>query len=223
MTRVDPFSLAFAPVADERFPAIVAEAAAAHRDTADRPQFAALQAVQHLLAELENPEVLEKHPAAGAEYLEALYVAFRFWLAGRPVVDVSRDGLTAAIAAPALAGPPSVPHGACYLRFPERWFWAQIDAAEPHEPLDGIFAVEGAHGREIALLAVLGLRPERPGFSQIALTAAPADFVTAAGSARTPPFASTLDGGDAADLRSVATAAELLHLAALALRDAVND
>lgn len=223
MTRLDPFALAFATIADERFPAIVAEAAAAHRDTADRPQFAALQAVQHLLAELESPEVLEENPAAGAEYLEALYVAFRFWLAGRPVVDVAREGLAHAVAAPALATPPSVPHGACYLRLPERWFWAQIDATEPHEPLDGMFVVEGARGREIALLAVLGLRPERPGFSQIALTAAPADFVAAAASARTPPFASTLDGGHAADLRSVTTSAELLHLAALALRDAVND
>jgi hypothetical protein len=220
VSRSDPFSLTFAPIADARFPAIVAAAADEHRDTADRPQFAALREVQHLLGELESPDVLERHAEAGGEYLTALWVAFRFWHAGRRIVEISRPQLTAAIAAPARASPPSVPHGACYLRLPEHWFWAQIDPAEPHEPLDGLFAVEGAQGREIALLAVLGLRPERPGFSQISLTAAPGDFVTAAASARTPPFAPTLDGGIAADLRSITTAAELLHLAALALRDA---
>lgn len=223
MTRVDPFALAFAAVAEQRFPAIDEEAGAAHRDTADRAQFAALREVQHLLAELESPDVLERNPAAGGEYLAALHVAFRFWKAGRRVVEVSRQRLTADIAGSRVAGPPSVPLGACYLRLPERWFWAQIDPAEPHEPLDGVFVVEGARGREITLLAVLGLRPERPGFSQISLTAAPGDFVTAAAGARTPPFASTLDGGVAADLRSVTTSAELLHLAALALRDAAAD
>ena len=223
MSRVDPFSQVFATIADARFPAIVEEADAERRDTADRPQFAAMREVQHLLEELESPEVLERHPEAGGEYLTALYVAFRFWNAGSRIVEVSRPRLTAAITSTAPSNPPSVPHGACYLRLPERWFWAQIDPAEPHEPLDGLFIVEGAQGREIALLAVLGLRQERPGFSQISLTAAPEDFMAATVSARTPPFAPTLDGGDAADLRSVTTSAELLHLAALALRDAASD
>ncbi len=223
MSRVDPFSHALAVIADARFPAIVEEADAERRDLADRPQFAALREVQHLLEELESPDVLARHPEAGAEYLAALYVAFRFWKAGRPIVEVSRQRLTAAVASPASGARPTVPRGACYLRLPERWFWAQIDRAEPHEPLDGLFVVEGAPGREITLLAVLGLRPERPGYSQIVVTAAPDDFVTAAGSARTPPFAPALDGGDVADLRSVTTSAELLHLAALALRSAARD
>jgi hypothetical protein len=223
VSRIDPFSHAFAALADARFPAIAEEADLERRDTADRPQFAALREVQHLLGELESPDVLERHPEAGGEYLTALYVAFRYWRAGTRLVAVSREQLTAAMTDPTPEAPPSVPHGACYLQLPERWFWAQIDPDEPHEPVDGLFAVEGRLGREISFLAVLGLRPDRPGFSQISLTAVPGDFVAAAGSARTPPFASTLDGGVAADLRSIITSAELLHLAALALRDAARD
>jgi len=223
MSRPDPFTHAFGPLADARFPAIAEEARAGRHDTADRAQFAALQEVQHLLAELESPDVVEQHPDAGVEYLMALYIAFRFWEGGRHIVAVPRKLLESAWAAPAPAPPPGVPRGACYLQLPERWFWAQIAADAPHEPLDGLYAIEGSHQREISLLAVLGLRPDRPGFSQITLTAPPEDFPAAAGSARTPPFASTLDGGESADLRSITTHAELMHLALLALRTTADD
>ena len=36
------------------------------------------------------------------------------------------------------AGPPEVPHGACYLQLPERLFWARIDDTTAPEPLDWI-------------------------------------------------------------------------------------
>jgi len=218
MSRPDPFTHAFEPLAETRFPAIAAEAQAGHRDTADRPQFAALQEVQHLLAELESPDVLEQHPEAGIEYLMALYIAFRFWECGKRIVPVPRQRLEAAWAGARPSARPDVPGGACYLQLPERWFWAQIDPESPHEPLDGIYVVEGSLDREIALLAVLGLRQDRPGFSQISLAAPPEDFPAASASARTPLFASTLEGGDAADLRSITTSAELMHLALLSLR-----
>jgi hypothetical protein len=222
MTRPDPFTHAFADLAESRFPAIRDEAEAEHRDTADLPQFASLRAVQHVLDDVESPEVLKHHPDAGAEYLNALYVAFRFWSKGCHALPVSRAGLEAAMQRPVPSEIPEIPHGVCYLRLPERWFWAQIDPAEPHEPLDGCFVVRGRPGREVLVLAVLGLREDRPGFSQVTVAAQPEDLPVAHEELRAPIFASMLDGGDAAGLRSVGTAAELLHLVHLALHEAAD-
>jgi hypothetical protein len=219
VTRLDPFDHAFAELAESRFPEIRDEAESEHRDTADRPQFAALRAVQHLLGEVESPEVLEEHPEAAGEYLTALYVAFRYWDAGRHTFPVPRDHLEGAFAGPIPSERPSVPYRACYLQLPERWFWAQIDPAEPHEPLDGLFVVAGGQDREVIILAVLGLRAGRPGFSQVSMATVPEDLVMAHRSARDPIFATTLDGGVEAGLRSVTTPAEVLHLAYLALHD----
>lgn len=220
MTRPDPFTHAFGDLAASRFPEIRDEAEAEHRDTADRPQFASLRAVQHVLGDVESPELLEEHPEAGAEYLNALYVAFRFWSAGCHVLPVPRALLEGAMQRRTPPGIPEIPHGACYLQLPERWFWGQIDPAQPHEPLDGCFVAAGGVGREILVLAVLGLREDRPGFSQVTVSAQPDDLPAAHEGARTPPFASTLDGGDAAGLHSITTAAELLHLVHLALHEA---
>ena len=219
MTRLDPFDHAFAELAASRFPEIRAEAEAEHRDTADRPQFAALRAVQHLLDEVEAPDILEARPDAGAEYLTALYVAYRYWDAGRHAFPVSREYIEAALGEPTPVEQPPVPHRACYLRLPERWFWAQIEPAEPHEPVDGLFVVMDGRDREIVVLAVLGLRGDRPGFSEVSVTTVPEHLATAHQSARQGIFAPTLDGGREAGLRSLTTSAELLHLAHLALHD----
>ena len=74
-----------------------------------------------------------------------------------------------------------------------------------------------AGGRELLVLAVLGLRPEREGFSQIAVAAPPEEVAGAARLARRPPFAPVLEGGERAGMKSLVSEAELLHLAHLAL------
>jgi hypothetical protein len=220
MSRLHPFDHAFAELADARFVSIRDEAEREHRNLKDRAQFASLQSVQHLLTEVESPELLAAHPEAAGEYVTALYVAYRYWEAGSRTLTLSRERLDAALTAPHPREQPPVPHGACYLQFPERWFWAQIDPDQAHEPLDGIFVVEDALGRDLSTLTVLGLREDRPGFSQIALTAVPEDLLAAANAA--PDFAPTLDGGEAAGLKSVTTPADLLHLTAVALHDAAD-
>jgi hypothetical protein len=220
MTRLDPFVHAFGALAPSRFPEIRDEAIAEHRDLSDRPQFASLRTVQHVLGEVESPEVLDEHPDAGAEYLNALYVAYRFWSEGCHVIPVPRARLDAAMRRPVPRDVAEIPRGACYLRLPERWLWAQIDLAVPHEPLDGCFVVSGGPAHEVLVLAVLGLREDRPGFSQVTVSAQPDDLPLAHEGARTPRFASTLDGGEAAGLLSITTAAELLHLVHLALHEA---
>jgi hypothetical protein len=112
----------------------------------------------------------------------------------------------------------TVPNGACYIQLPEQWFWAQIEPEQPHEPIDGLFVVEGAHRREFLILVVLGLRADRPGFSQVSLTVRPEDFSLVAEEARTPPFAPVLDGGDTAGLKSLVSEADVLLLAQLGLQ-----
>ena len=67
------------------------------------------------------------------------------------------------------------------------------------------------------MLAVLGLRPERGGFSQIALTVPPEDLAQAKDFVRRPRFAPVLEGGERAGVKSLVSEAELLHLAHLAL------
>ncbi len=216
MTRLDAFTHAFGVLASDRFPEIRRDAETEVRDTADRSQFGALRSVQHLVGEIEDPGLIERDPEAAAEYLNALYVAYRFWDAGRHVVPVARDRLQDLLEHPS-HDVPQVPHGACYLRLPERWFWARIGPDEPHEPLDGVFVAEGGHGREISVLAVLGLRADRPGFSQVTLSVPAADVATIDSEVIRPAFASTLDGGEAAGLKSVSTTGELLYLTRLAL------
>lgn len=214
--RLDPFVHAFADLAEDGFPAVRSEAAAHEYDTADRVQFMALATVQRLLTEIESAEAIERTPAAAAEYVASLYVAYRYWDTGRPLFDLLRSALERKLdMQPGKA--PEVPYGACYLRLPERWVWAQVAPEGPHEPLDGLYVVQGGRGDELTTMAVLGLRPDRPGFSQVVVTTPVADLCAAFDERRSPPFAPVLDGGAAADLKSVVTTGELLQLAAIGL------
>jgi hypothetical protein len=113
-----------------------------------------------------------------------------------------------------------VPHGACYLQLPERLFWARIAQDATAEPVDGLFLASGAEGGEVTVLAVLGFRPERGGFSQVTVTAPPEDFARAGSFVRRPLFAPALEGGERAGVRSLLSEAELLYLASLALTEA---
>lgn len=214
VSRPTPYDVVFAPLADA-FADVRTAAARAGRDPREPAVFGGLAEAQRLLARLQTPD-LERDPAAAEAYLAVLYAAFRFWAAGEVVMAPSRAALEPALEGPA-GPPPVIPGGACYLQLPSPWFWARADAAGPHEPLDGCFLAAGARGDAVSVVAILGFRPERGGFTQVALEAPRADFTAAAGARRAPPFAPLMDGGAAAGFRSVATAGELLALVSLAL------
>ncbi|UCG86982.1 MAG: hypothetical protein JSW71_00065 [Gemmatimonadota bacterium] len=216
MTRLNPYEFAFGDAIETRFPSVQREAQLARKDATDPAQFASLPTVQRILTDIESPSLLDEHPAAAAEYLTLLYAAFRFWQAGKPVLQLDREDWNEAAPA-ALHELIEIPSGACYLQFPERWFWTQIDASAPHEPLDGIFLAQSADGRQLVLLAVLGFRVGRAGFSQVSLTVAVSDLKEALAEASTPLFAPVMDGGTEAGFRSVQSAADLLLLSLLAL------
>ncbi len=210
--RPTPFSLVFADVARERFPAIGEPAA-------DRDRFVLLEPVGRLLREIVPAE-------AGADALEAhirlLHHAYRHWTAGGWVYRIGERALRAAAARGGGAITSHIPRQALYLQLPQLQVWGTPTPGGPAEPLDGAFVTETAVPGEIAVLAIFGLREGRPGFSAVGL-AGRADAtdpsaeeteieIAAAREDGSPPFSPTLAGGERAGIYSIANAGELLLL-----------
>jgi hypothetical protein len=216
LSRPAPLHLALGPLAAE-LGDVRAALASAGTDPHRRDQFGRSPAVQRLLERLQAPDLVARRPEAAEAYLALLYAAYRFWDSGARIVAPPRATVEPALSAAPPRQPPAIPGGACYLRLPVHWFWARVGDQAPHEPLDGCFLAAGSGAEEITVVAVLGLRPDRMGFTQIALHVPPGDFLAAATDRRDPPFAPLMDGGEAAGFRSVATAGELLALVSLAL------
>jgi hypothetical protein len=215
MTRVTPFELVFRELVAD-LDALGGAATRAGKDPRDRAAFTRVPEVQRLVARMAPPGDASG-PDGTTEYAALLYAAFRFRDAGERVLAVSRARLESALSTLPPAAAPRIPAGACYLQLPPSWFWAKATDDGAHEPLDGCFVVEGSRGDEITIVAVLGLRAERGGFTQITLHVAPGDFGEARAVRRDPPFAPLMEGGVTAAFRSLATPAELLTLVHLAL------
>jgi hypothetical protein len=215
VSRPTPFDLALRPLVEE-LNGLREAAARAGRDLRRRDEFLRWPEAQRLVERMRGPGDAERADLTGG-YLALLYAGYRFWDAGSRVLAPPRESLERALAAPAPSAPPAIPGGACYLQLPANWFWARAAEQGPHEPLDGCFVAADPRGDELTILAALGLRVERAGFTQVTLQVSPDDFALAAGERRSPPFAPLMDGGAAAGFRSVATAAELLVLVSLAL------
>lgn len=220
MGRANPFQYIFAELAEQHFGEIKSEADRGQPDATDPGEFARFDSVQKVLTLLGSPDSLEKDPTAAEQYLSLLFTAYRFWDAGQPVATVERSAIESVLGSQPPTEPPKLPKASCYIQLPEHWFWAQIDESHPHEPVDGFFVTELQSGRVLIVLAVLGFRSDRAGFSQITVTASPSDFLHAAAESRDPPFAPVMDGGTQAGFRSIVSEGELLHLAQLALTQA---
>ena len=85
------------------------------------------------------------------------------------------------------------------------------------EPLDGIFLAPSADGTRLTLVAILGMRSERHGFSQISITVGRDELTSAHAEARQPLFAPVMEGGQHAGFKSICSAADLVVLTQLAL------
>ncbi|MFN2570547.1 MAG: hypothetical protein ABR537_02885 [Gemmatimonadales bacterium] len=213
--RSTPFGLAFAHIADQRFPAIAEALQQDGGPPADRDRFVLLEPVGRLLHDLVSDSV-------GAEALEGhallLHHAFLHWAAAGRIYRIGEQALRRAI--PATDMTARVPHPAFYLQLPELRVWGTPTADGPPEPLDGMFVSAGSETDTIAVLAIFGMRPDRPGFSALGLEgrADPGDAtpqeieIAAAREDGSAPFGPTLAGGSAAGLYSVANAGELLLL-----------
>ena len=112
-----------------------------------------------------------------------------------------------------------LPRPALYLQLPELRVWGSPNEASPPEPLDGLFASEAATGA-ISVLAIFGMRPDRPGFSAVGIegradtrqVGANEVQIAATRDDGSAAFGPMLTGGTAAGLYSVANAGELLLL-----------
>ena len=221
MSRAHPFDLVGGALSEAWFGEVDAAVAAAGCDPADRLAFQRLEPVQRVLGELRPPDA-EAPGAVEEEYATLLFVVYHYHRAGARSFALDRGALERALASDEPAAPPALPPvraglAPCYVQLPERWFWARIAETTPPEPLDGLFVAETAGARELLVLAVLGLRPEREGFSQIVVSAPREDVAGAGQLVRRPLFAPVLEGGERAGVRSIVSEAELLHLAHLAL------
>ena len=211
MSRITPFELVFRPLVPDLV-TLRSAIEGAGPEAREWRRFGALPEVQRLLERL----VPANAPAMTGAYLALLFAAFRYWEAGERLAAAPRARLEPALDRPMPSGPPSVAGGACYVQLPPHWFWGQATPGGPHEPFDGFFVVPSADRRETTIVAVLGLREERRGFTQVTVQSAADDFTAAGAERRTPTFAPVMEGGAAAGFRSVVTAAELLTLARLA-------
>jgi len=212
--RPYPWTALVEALGDERFQEIQGELAAAGTDAFERDAFALVGAVGRVLREL----VPDDAPAeAVTGYLSLLHALYLHWAAGRQVRTVSRERLSAVLTAPP---PPAIPPGVCYLQLPERQVWAAPAAGAAHEPLDGLFVA--ADVRRVLVLAVLGFRPEREGFTTVEASV-PCPVVAAPPRADgSEPFSSVLPAGERMGFFSVTSEAELAWLALLALAAAAS-
>jgi hypothetical protein len=194
----------FDPLADDRFPAIRDALARSGRDPRDRDAFLMEQASVALIREMRPDDGLGE----GMDQLVGLvHHAYLFWVGDRRVRPVDRAGLDLMLSADL---PPDLSDEtlAWYLQLPERRMWAQALEDSAHEPLDGAFVHHAPDGA-LRVLGVLGLHPDRDGFTVVEATGPRLAGATRSDAA---PFSSILPGGESAGLYSIAGAQELIEL-----------
>ena len=217
--RPTPVDFAFGDIAPRRFPAIREALKQDGKDPTDRDSFTLLEPVGRLLREI-MPE--DAGGEGGPDALEAhvllLHHAYLFWAAAGHVYPIAESTLRRAIGHQQITT--RLPHPAQYLQLPELRVWGAPNPASPPEPLDGMFVSAGPEPAAVGVLAIFGMRPDRPGFSAVGLEGrADADDpdgseieIEAARDDGSAAFGPTLAGGTAAGLFSIANAGELLLL-----------
>lgn len=228
--RRTPYELVFESDAFESsiFPRIGKEAASHGVDPLLPEQFAFLSIAGDAVREVLPPDAPSE---ALEEYRALLFHAFNFWRYGKRVYLLEPSLARYLVeAAPGLREwELRLPHPSLYLQLPPSLFWGSISADMPPEPVDGFFVStvtpEDAQGRpspRLDVLAVLGIRRDRAGFSVIPLDAILEPGIASVW-AGTPAresgedFETVLPGGDLARLYSILTTGEILKLLARAL------
>ena len=184
-------------------------------------------------AGLEEPDVGAQGSGGGGgtgpsddaltQYGRLLYHAFHYWREQKPTRRVDEDGLRWLLDEVTSVGDWTLntPTGSGYLQLPRNVVWAEPAPGLTPEPVDGFFwrytepEDEPAH---LHVLLVLGVRPDRAGFSVVPATGVlDTERHWAEVDARPDgtDFETKLPGGDMDALYSVENAAEVLKLASL--------
>ena len=206
-----PWTDLLAAIGEPRLSA-VKDALPAAGDPLDRDAFLLNAAAGRLWRDLMPEDAPAEAVTAYGALLHMLFLMWeRDWPVARPGAEPLREAL--AKSEPLAARTP--PAAVCYLQLPERLVWAEPEPGAAHEPVDGAFVV--AEPGRLRVVAVLGLWPDRGGFTTVEAAAslpAPAPPARDDGSA---PFASALPAGERAGLLSVVGELELVAVAAAGL------
>lgn len=209
--RVTPFELAFPDPGNVR--ALLEALSARGADLSSPAAFLSLPPVASFVRELAG----EAAPTETIHHYGMLtFHAVHFFAAGEPLyllgAVVARELVETAPDAV-----PTPPSPAGYLQLPQHLFWVEGSGSGPPESLDGLFWAATA-AADLHVLAVVGLRPDRPGFGTLALPDAPlADapiWMTAQVREGGEDYEGALPGGDLDRLYSVEAVGELLKLIA---------
>lgn len=220
--RLTPYELGLPgrEFAEEGFRAIRDEAKGRGVDPADPGGFLVLEEVGRILTEIRGRD--EGGDEALHRFGPFLFHALHFQAAGEPVflleIAAARYLVEGTPVPEAWRG--ELPEPAGYLQLPRHLFWGSPDPEGPAEPLDGIFWARSS-GETLSLLAVFGMRRDRPGMSVVPLPPLPlADarsWISEPAREGGEDFATTLPGGELDRLYSVETQGEVLKLAARTL------
>jgi len=209
--RLLPWTALVDAIGDQRLEGIRDQVLLLGVDGASRDAFVMVSTAGSLIRDLAPPDAPPGTLQACGALLHSLHLLRE---AGWRVVTPEPVALAAALDAPPAAALPTPPAGTVYVQLPERLVWAEPSPGAAHEPLDGCFVTVAA--TMVTVLAVLGFRPEREGFTTLEASAPLPAAPPAPRPDGSPPFASTLPSGGRAGLRSVATPLELVALALLA-------
>ena len=219
--RRTPYELAFPDVAHarERFAAFEAEAEERGTPVVDDPEaFVMLGSVGRSLRELRGPG---EDPALIAQHGRLLWHAYRLWKVGELSALVSLPAVRRLLDSDADAPwQGELPAAAGYLQLPQHLVWIRPDEEATPESLDGFFWAQVGDDR-LALLLVVGIRGDRPGFSVVPLDDLPLEEASSWTSAAMRPgggdFVSTLPGAELEGLHELRSAGEAVKLAARCL------
>ena len=203
--RPTPFELVFGTFRDRL--ALVGVGLTSRGESAeDRDTFLLQREVAELLRELRPEEGLGQAMGGLAALVHHAYL---HWVAGEPVRDIGEVSLGLLVGPEPGTEETGVTPGSGYVRLPPLAVWCVLADGTP-EPLDGWFVRK--RGDDLEVLAVLGIRPGRPGFTAAQVTGPrPGRLARADGSALFAPI--TARAGAQAGIASVAGEDELLELA----------
>lgn len=157
------------------------------------------------------------------QYGRLLFHAFHYWRAHKPTRRVDEAGVRWLLDDVSSVGEwvLSPPSSSGYLQLPRNLVWAEPAPGLRPEPADGFFWTFVAPDdgpASLHVLLVLGVRPDRAGFSVVPATGvldAEPHWAEVEGRSDGPDFETNLPGGELDALYSIETAAELLKLASL--------
>ena len=223
--RVHPYDLVFGSekLEGEMFPAIRNEAKARDVDVRNREQMLQLEGVGELLREFLPPDSTR---TAFEQFGAVILQGFHYWLAGKLTFAIDEAGLRKILEPGFQVGAWDMapPAPAAYFQLPRNLVFARIEEGAQAEAIDGFFfTMPGINDPAVPpydyldLLFVLGLVPQRGGFSIIDLKSAipadaPGNFADADAREEGVDFANVLPGGDR--LFAVTNQLEALKLAA---------